>query len=122
MPSGVNKFKKKIFFFSIVKCDNLSGSKFSRSSFFDFLYINELFVDCLLINYDNISVIANSEISVSIFIGLFGLKLINIDARVKNAFSNLNATLTISLNLKGFIFLPLTFLLNIEVNDAAIRE
>jgi hypothetical protein len=46
----------------------------------------------------------------------------NIGARVKNIFSNLNAALTTFLNLKESIFLPLTLLLSIEISGAAIRE
>jgi hypothetical protein len=121
MLLDINEFEN-VLFFLIVKCDDFPRSRISELSLFNFLYIGGLLVDCLLINYNSIPIIANFEIFIFIFIDLFGLKWINISARVKNTLNNSNAALTISLHLKGSIFLLLIFPLSIEVNSAAIRE
>jgi hypothetical protein len=73
MLLDINEFEN-VLFFLIVKCDDFPRSKFLELWFFDFPYIGELFVDCLLIYYNSIPAIANFEISIFIFIGLLGLK------------------------------------------------
>jgi hypothetical protein len=74
MLLNINEFENILIFFLIVRYDNFPRSKFSELSFFNFPYTGRLLVDCLLINYDNIPAIANSEAFISIFIGLLELK------------------------------------------------